>query len=1119
MASGTFQGPGDPHSAENQSAAAASRTTQPATPASASGDGTQLPNVPNITVNTADFKEMVKLLTEISSASKETNTTLSNTMKTVAGTNTQLGKTAISLRSIIESAEHFQDSFEDVNKTLSDIAKSNTTNEKILDDQVDSLQKMKKYYSDIVASNEASGEELKKTQTQLDGINRALGAIGEKTKDGLYDPEKVSDARVELVKTTRELEKQARIKKQMEQLDQKGGRGMLRHNQRLNTLFKSSHMQQWIDVGKRGAERQKTQKDKRNEYRSSFTREARDAGYGDTFLANIPRDKQGRIKHSQLAEITQKRPLAEGTNYKDLASSMGKSGFISGRIDRHLGGKVLETMDSGKPMGFWGRMGTNMLTRGEGSMTRGILSTGMGVAEGGMGALEGMMGASAIPLAIAGLVKEGFDKRAEYNSKTEKTLASSGLFAQGGSAIDNLRAGRDNLIPRSAFHNALGMSFNQNLEIAKAISDSGIATTELTHQGERKGEFGPGGYGMVQKQVYTTARLAGFDTASAVANIIKMVTMYNQSLSGTDDFFIKLNKDSKAAGLTTLRYVQLIDEVTSNLGRMNKSFETSLALINVLGRAGKTSADDLKTYFGALTNNTQDQDRALRTYSAQTIIDSPQKHQAFINMSQRQETYSRQNAARALTDLGVSFTDKDLSENGIHDLQARIGASDGDPQRKIAASNALNQYEQSIRDTKNSRLNNAMEMATGEGTLGQGTVQKLTNVQNLLDKVLVNSGTTLGDVLDNRTGAEDKLLHNPTTPDMLGVFGFKDQESLKDTLSAMRLAIDSTIGGLKKSGVAYGDGGLTNDLYNKLIHGGATTDQDKISAVQNLANTNDGSYRISKELSNSSTLLDMISKAGIDVSKPVSPEEHQDALNKAIGLSVNTQTSEQLLEHFLEPFLKKMFDALDTIAKVLTSSLMLNPTGAAYGQYGAQPGPSANTKSQVDALTPQAGAATKIIESQLEKARKANGGSIDADTTKLNTRAALIADVVQNGVSNDAEGQAFIAAINDTLHPDTTKVADTLTPTASRINAEFGGTLAPPMVTEPFHPTTGALTPALTGASLLSPAIPGTNPTSVTTNTFNTYTPLFNNTKASGGSLFSNSGEGVTRPNTPAGNN
>jgi hypothetical protein len=1123
MASGTTSSPQDPHSAQNQSAAAAAQTVQPATPAPANGDqNTQkLPDVPEITVDTSKFARLVELLTQISKSSEKTNASLSDTLKTVTGVNSNLGKTAISLRAMIESAEHFSDSFEEVNKTLSDIAKSNSTNEKAIEDQVDSLQKMKKYYSDIVASNEASGEELKKTQIQLDGINKALGAIGEKTKDGIYDPEKIADARVELVKTTRELEKQARIKKQLEMLDQKGGRGMLRHNQRLNTLMKSSRVQHWIDVGKQGAERQKTQKDKRNEYRTNFNQKARDAGHGDSFLARIPRDrKTGHIDHTALAERAKNRPMAEGTNYHELAASMGKKGGVFGYVDRKLGGKVLETMDSGRPMGFMGRMGANIMTRGEGSMSRGILSTGMGVAEGGLGAVEGALGASAIPLAIAGLIKTGFDKATEYNSGVEKTFASSGIFSGGGSALQNIDSVRNNLIPRNMLYSPLGVSYNKNLEIAKAIQDTGYNVSDVgrPRTANDQGQFGPGGYGAIQKQVYTTARLAGFDTPSAVANIIKMVTMYNQSLTSTDDFFVKLSKDSKSAGLTTLKYVQIIDEVTGGLGRMNKSFETSVGLLNVLSRSGQTSSENLKTYFAALTTNNQENDMSLRAYAAQQIIANPASHKEYVDSRETVEKISRDNVISALKDAGVSFTDKDLSLSGVHDLKSRVIASDTDSQHKMAASNAIDQYEHNMRKTNAARSNDPLALATALDTEGQDVVDKLTFTKRMMNNTLGLAGTSMSEVLNNKSGAEDKLLQNPVG--LLGgkAFGFDDNRAMETFINATKDVIDSAVGGLKQNGVAYDDSGMSNDLYNKFIHNGATTDEDKKSALRDFANTPEGSEKIFNELANNQKYItSLMSKAAVDLTKPI---DQKAIMDKATGLNQANQSTDDIMKNFLSSWFLRLVSGIEDMTRWLEKI---------FGNTQAKLSP--NISSGVAVAMPRASLAAENINAKI------NSGTLTKDQQdKMVGQATLINRVIANGgAQSDQEGQDFIDAVTGattTVGPKGTNPIDMINKKVSNV---IKGT---PSIDPRSHGTTDKYTPVIPENIAVDPqqaaaakaasymtnaqkqdAQSMTGDSVVNNIVYNTYTPQYTNTKASGGSSPSNARETVTRPNTPAGSN
>jgi len=94
--------------------------------------------------------------------------------------------------------------------------------------------------------------------------------------------------------------------------------------------------------------------------------------------------------------------------------------------------------------------------------------------------------------------------------------------------------------------------------------------------------------------------LTGLDESAATKEIIKLLEVYHMSLNSTDSFFQKLSKDTRAAGISTTKYLSILDEITGQFDSMGKSIDGVTTLMRALGRTGLQSADSMKKSMDAL---------------------------------------------------------------------------------------------------------------------------------------------------------------------------------------------------------------------------------------------------------------------------------------------------------------------------------------------------------------------------------------------------------------------------------------------------------------------------------------------------------------------------------------
>jgi len=234
--------------------------------------------------------------------------------------------------------------------------------------------------------------------------------------------------------------------------------------------------------------------------------------------------------------------------------------------------------------------------------------TGGGLVEGMAGGAMAMAGQFALPLAIAEAVKDivvmVWDKNVEMNRQAE-TLASGGILAGAGAvAAGGTGAGgaetllnvRKNLTP--AF-NRLGLNYDRNIKMAQAVIESGYDVGELTEETGPfgrlgVGEFAPGSFGAIQKVAATTGRTAGLTDQQSIALQMKLITQYREGIDATSDFMVNLNKDFKTAGISSLKYISILEETTGQFDRMNKSLDESSGVLRALSMTGRQTAEDLQ---------------------------------------------------------------------------------------------------------------------------------------------------------------------------------------------------------------------------------------------------------------------------------------------------------------------------------------------------------------------------------------------------------------------------------------------------------------------------------------------------------------------------------------------
>jgi hypothetical protein len=339
-----------------------------------------------------------------------------------------------------------------------------------------------------------------------------------------------------------------------------------------------------------------------------------------------------------LAERTAKAGKDFGTSMK--ASNLGKFGdFLKGATASTKPSYIADLKDRWSTIKDTYQapsMARKMMAAGgegaegaaAGGMIEGAMNGVIDAIEGGVAALEVGIEALTGPLgwliiAIEALIAT-FDKVVKQNKEMETKLGKGGLFtgnamldAYGGTTVgseDAFARTRRALTPRGTGLNELGITFERNMGIAGALAGGGYGIKGMLEgpdyanqrpittgiQGLTSG-FAGGGFGQVQRTVTGVGRVLGMSDAEGVEEVLKMLEQYSQTLDSTEKFLVQIDKDTDAAGISTTKYLKIIDDVSSHFNSMNKEITQTLGIMRELGRSGAVSSEVLKDMMDFLT--------------------------------------------------------------------------------------------------------------------------------------------------------------------------------------------------------------------------------------------------------------------------------------------------------------------------------------------------------------------------------------------------------------------------------------------------------------------------------------------------------------------------------------
>ena len=432
------------------------------------------------------------------------------------------------------------------------------------------------------------------------------------------------------------------------------------------------------------------------------------------FMGALPFDEKGELpanfvktldakSRRELKTYARRIAKAKPQELQQFAGELSGRGGPAGAVESRMTANAVKRaaasiLEGGEVAG--GAFGVGSIAKGGGSLLAGAGEAGAG----GMGEMFG--GPVGIGIAVAGLIRDGFDSMIESNKDIfAKIGTSGGLLTGGGNPIQALQNVRQNVTPGL---NLYGQTREGNMRIAETINKFGVSVGELSDTGNdlNKNIIGkagaPAGKG-IATTVFGGARLLGLDDVAATEQIMKVLLQYHKSLQDTDVFFNSLITDTKAAGLTTTKYLQIIDELTSQFDHMARGVDDVTSSLRMLGQTGLLTGEQVEDAMKTMLvqKNSTEMNAFLLAQAGPELRQGAL--QSFQVTSSNQARTTMQSVREAFSSYGLSEQDlqKSMSDYGIRETD--LGKSGA------AGRNAANNLENMLGSVLGQRTGGSAE--------------------------------------------------------------------------------------------------------------------------------------------------------------------------------------------------------------------------------------------------------------------------------------------------------------------------------------------------------------------------------------------------------------------------
>lgn len=669
------------------------------------------------------------------------------------------------------------------------------------------------------------------------------------------------------------------------------------------------------------------------------------------------------------------------------------------------------------------------------------MSEGGGAIEGAAATFETgieglMMGleAVAVPLTLlAGVIElliAAFDGYVKQNQDIEKNLGKAGIFNQAGiGGGEAFARARDALTPPVGLQGlGLGMSFERNIALAGAMTNAGFTPRPgapgMGNQANlapgAQGEFMKGSMGEAQRVVMGVSRIGGLTDAEGTENLIKLLESYQETMASSEMFMARINKDTQAAGISTTKYLKIIDEVNGSFDKMGKSLEQVTGIMRELTRYGGISSETLKDLMEGLLNAGAKPgmgDAALAGY-AQSVMSSP-----LLDATRKTEQKTLQNYISNLNSEAKRAGIEGMNPDEINELVKRgdfKGAEEKanqmrgrvlqitDVQQRQTMEGALQKVQQQIPHVADVMQGSAMGRVFGMSNHGKTPAEQLSENFSLLNDIARKSGLSMEDIFAGKGGESSQGI-------VTGLNEMFKQKGFGSLAEFSRVAGSQAVADVRGTVSPTEQRSGAKVLFNEFYKGAKT--KEGIAAfltekglgkfmkdngedqLDNIMSTKDGMDAFLKVADGQADVIG----SGVDQQKKMiaamsEGNETSDAtlahnLETARQVGSRTQTVEDLLKNVFKPLLTALLESVEFIATAIShlipGSDFQKDQKRIQGDFQAIPKAVDSLTKNIDSLTSQ----REPLENQMQKGMKLSDSdqkTYDDLTKKIQSNTATI---------------------------------------------------------------------------------------------------------------------------------
>ena len=568
------------------------------------------------------------------------------------------------------------------------------------------------------------------------------------------------------------------------------------------------------------------------------------------------------------------------------------------------------------------------------------------------------------------LLAELFGSYAKQNKEMEKSIGKGGLFTQpgvgAGSAFMNARnallPGGGDMGTGGMFLGAgLGINWERNLAIAGQLANQGgmNIVPGMTTGGNAAnlgpgamGEFGRGGFGEIQRVVMGAGRVGGLTDQEGVEQVIKLLGEYRETIASSEDFMAQLNKDTAAAGISTTKYLKIIDDVSGAFDRMSKSLDQTVGIMRELSRYGAVSSESLKDMMEFLSKGQAKTDTGNMATAAFTQNIMPKDILEGVRAAQQStlsnyvDEYNAEASKHGMGKLNVDDIQQKIKAGDFSGAQGLADSMMGqidkvtDPTIKQPMLDALTKVQDQINRVSGVMSPDFLKRASAQGLYGMNEADKLGALLANIRGSTAFAGMSVTDLLSGKGSAEQQIMLQQLTQQLgitgspaqinmalrrMGqnrVTGLSDQTINADERSKDAKAMMDTLykGSKTKGGwrvFLEEKGGLAKKL--------AASANSMEDVVSEMMKTPEGIKELQgifqknlEPIAGSAETQDKLLKSTQEGHKQTA-ETIADQISQARGIAMRTQTVGELLSNTFKPLMIKLVYGIEKIATTVTS--------------------------------------------------------------------------------------------------------------------------------------------------------------------------------------------------------